>query len=1128
MSGARAKTPKATKSPVKKKPARRFEERIDEIDNDPLWYKDAIIYEIHVKSFQDSNGDGMGDFEGLRQRLPYVKDLGVTAIWILPFYPSPLRDDGYDIADYTGVNPDYGTIKDFKNFLKDAHKLGLKVITELVINHTSDQHPWFQRARKANPGSPERNFYVWSDTPDLYKDVRIIFIDTERSNWTYDPEAKAYYWHRFFSHQPDLNFANPAVFREVVRVMRFWLDMGVDGLRLDAIPYLCERDGTNCENLPETHAVLKRLRAALDERYEGRMFLAEANQWPADVRPYFGDGDECHVAFHFPLMPRLFMGLRREDRHPISEIMAQTPDPPPTCQWALFLRNHDELTLEMVTDEERDYMYREYARDSRMRLNLGIRRRLAPLVDFSRRRMELLHSLLFSLPGTPVLYYGDELGMSDNIYLGDRNGVRTPMQWTADRNAGFSTADSARLYSPILTDPLGGYQIACVEAHSRGQSSFLNWMKRLIAVRRERPVFGRGSLEMLAPHNRRVLAFVREYRGERILVVANLSRFVQPVELDLTPYQGLVPVELLGKVAFPRIGESPYFLSLGPHEFMWFSLRGVPAERIEIEAEHPPAVAEAPQLEYSGPRREFASGGGLAELASSVMPSYLKRRRWFGGKGRKIKEVRFLDQGMLESESDGGNVYFLALAQVTYSDRHVEKYFIPLALAEADSDIADDVIERSLVARAKGSEGDVAILDALLIPEFGQELLDLVANRTPVGSANGIFTASAADAFETLRGPVATGPLKVDPGKVEQSNSSLRYGDRLFMKVYRKIESGVHPEVEIARVLAAAGFRNSPLLGGEIEYQDHDGRTSSIAMLQGLVQNQGDGWARALDHLGRYFERALVADAAGRTPQEVAADPAALQDIAGAFIDSMDVLGRRTGEMHRALATGSTHPDFAPEPMRSSDVAGLAETIAERAAAVVAAIEQSMASLPEDLRASAEKLVARRGEMPEWMRSLKKSGVKAQKTRIHGDYHLGQVLCAEADFVIIDFEGEPALPIAERRLKDSPLRDVAGMTRSFSYAAMVGLDRATAERHEDRARLLPWANFWLERVAHSFLGGYFAATKSAAFVPSSRADFDALRRVYELNKALYEVLYEINNRPKWLWIPLRGLEALLA
>ncbi len=545
--------------------------------DDTLWFKDAIFYEVPVRSFYDSSNDGSGDFVGLTEKLPYIRDLGVDCIWLLPFYPSPLRDDGYDIADFYGIHPDYGTLDDFKAFLDRAHALGLRVIADMVFNHTSDQHQWFQEARRS-PDSPYRGYYVWSDDPTLYKDARVIFTDTEISNWTFDPVAGQYYWHRFFSNQPDLNFENPAVQQAMLDVIAYWLDFGLDGFRCDAVPYLYERDGTNCENLPETHAYLKQVRRYVDEHYPGKILLAEANQWPADVIAYFGNGDEFHMAFHFPIMPRIFMAIRREERMPIVEIMEQTPDIPELCQWGMFLRNHDELTLEMVTDAERDYMYYEYAKDPRMKINIGIRRRLAPLAENGRRQIELLNSILLSMPGSPILYYGDEIGMGDNYYLGDRNGVRTPMQWSSDRNAGFSRADPARLYSPAIMDPVYGFQSINVEAQERTPTSLLNWIKRLIRVRKKYPAFGRGSLEFLGGGNPKVLTYIRQYEGQTLLIVLNLSRFVQCAEVDLSRFIGTQPVELIGETHFPAITDRPYFFTLGPHAFYWFRLEAMVEE----------------------------------------------------------------------------------------------------------------------------------------------------------------------------------------------------------------------------------------------------------------------------------------------------------------------------------------------------------------------------------------------------------------------------------------------------------------------------------------------------------------------------------------------------------------------
>ena len=615
-------------------PARRRKLETYQLDDDPLWYKDAIIYELHVRAFYDSDGDGSGDFKGLIAKLPYLQELGVSAIWLLPFYPSPLRDDGYDIADYEDVNPMYGRLADARQFIAEAHRRGIRVINELVCNHTSDQHPWFQRARHARPGSPLRNLYVWSETNQRYQDARIIFKDFEVSNWTWDHDAGAYYWHRFYAHQPDLNYDNPSVRKAILRVVDFWFDLGVDGLRLDAVPYLYERAGTSCENLPETHAFLKELRRHVDRKFKNRLFLAEANQWPEDAAAYFGTGDECHMNFHFPLMPRLFMALHTEDRFPIIDILQQTPALPENCQWGIFLRNHDELTLEMVTDEERDYMYRVYAQDPQARINLGIRRRLAPLLGNNRRRIELMNGLLFSLPGSPIIYYGDEIGMGDNVYLGDRNGVRTPMQWIGDRNAGFSRTNPQRLYLPIIIDPEYHYEAINVEAQQNNPHSLLWWMKRLIALRKRHQAFGRGSLDFLQPDNRKILAFLRCYQDERILIVANLSRFVQCVELDLTPFTGMVPIEMFGRVTFPPIGEQPYFLTLGPHAFYWFMLEAPRVDELSVTVPQ----AQVPTVTVMGGWESLFQEEGKTAL-EAILPDYLKGRRWFGGKARPLRST---------------------------------------------------------------------------------------------------------------------------------------------------------------------------------------------------------------------------------------------------------------------------------------------------------------------------------------------------------------------------------------------------------------------------------------------------------------------------------------------------------
>src|SRR6478609_9282683 len=620
--------------------------------DDGLWFKDAVIYQLHVKAFQDSNGDGIGDFAGLTERLDYLRDLGVTALWLLPFYPSPGRDDGYDISDYGDINRDFGSMKDFRRFMQEAKRHDLRVITELVINHTSDQHDWFKRAKRSSSSSSARNWYVWSETDQKYLGTRIIFTDTEKSNWTWDAEAGAFYWHRFFSHQPDLNFDNPRVVSAIIQVMKRWLDTGVDGFRLDAIPYLCEREGTNNENLPETHAIIKRLRRELDAYAKHKVLLAEANQWPEDVQEYFGRGDECHMAYHFPLMPRIYMAIAQEDRFPITDILRQTPDIPAAAQWALFLRNHDELTLEMVTDVERDYLWSTYANDPRARINVGIRRRLAPLMDNDRRKIELMNSLLLSFPGTPIIYYGDEIGMGDNIYLGDRNGVRTPMQWTSDRNGGFSRADPARLCAPMIMDPIYGYESVNVEAQSRSLSSLLHWMKRIIALRRQHQVFGRGTLSFVRPSNRTVLAYVRQYENDIIVCVANLSRSAQAAEIDLSPWKGRVPMEMLGRTAFPRIGELPYLVTLPPYGFFWFLL-GDPSEP---EPEPRIVPRETITLVWASDWDSPLATRERYAFEHDVLPHFLMERRWFAEKARGLPAAKLETAIRLERHGVGATL----------------------------------------------------------------------------------------------------------------------------------------------------------------------------------------------------------------------------------------------------------------------------------------------------------------------------------------------------------------------------------------------------------------------------------------------------------------------------------------
>ena len=1013
-----------------------------------LWYKDAVIYEVHVRAFCDSNADGIGDFPGLISKLDYIQDLRVTAIWLLPFYPSPLRDDGYDIADYFNVHPAYGTLGDFKKFLREAHRRGLRVITELVLNHTSDQHPWFQRARRARPGTRWRNFYVWSDTPDRYREARIIFKDYEPSNWTWDPVARAYYWHRFFSHQPDLNYDNPEVRKAVFRVLDFWLELGVDGFRLDALPYLFEREGTSCENLPETHAFLKELRRHLDERFGERMLLAEANQWPEDAVAYFGDGDECHMAFHFPLMPRLFMAIHMEDRFPIVDILNQTPPIPENCQWALFLRNHDELTLEMVTDEERDYMYRVYARDRHARINLGIRRRLAPLLNNNRRRIELMNGLLFSLPGTPVIYYGDEIGMGDNFFLGDRNAVRTPMQWSADRNAGFSRANPQRLYLPVITDPEYHYEAVNVEAQAQNPQSLLWWMRRLIALRRQFRAFGRGTLRFLNPENRKVLAFVREWgdsdgREERVLVVANLSRFVQYAELDLSAFRGLVPVEVFGRTEFPPIGEGRYTVMLGPHSFYWFVLE--PA-RLELRL---PAREAEKVIEVAGDwDAVFADGKAALEEA---LPAYLEGRRWFGAKARQVRAVRLVEAVPF---AYGRKAAYLAFVQVHLTDGQPETYLLPLTFAARG-----DVPEEAVVARLRlqwewGGPAGGVLFDAVADPDFLEALPEAIGRRRHLRGSGGEVVGLPTPVFSQLRRS-GRSPAPVSIGR-DQTNTSVFYGDRFVLKLYRRLEEGRTAEFELGSYLTEhARFRAVPPLAGALEYRPESGEPVTLAVLQGFVPNQGDAWHYTLDFLDHYLEEALAVGGPDAETPPFSVDrlldltwaplPELTQKLMGGYLDATWLLGRRMAELHGALAgAGPELTDFAPEPFTPFYQRAAYQSFRSLTEKVFDQLRRRADGLSPELRRLAGEVLSRQGAVLEVFGRFRDARLSVSRIRVHGDCHLGQVLYTGNDFVIADFEGEPARGLRERRLKQPAVRDVAGMLRSFDYAAEVALRRAAA------------------------------------------------------------------------------------
>jgi maltose alpha-D-glucosyltransferase / alpha-amylase len=1070
--------------------------------DDPLWYKDAIIYQIHIKSFFDANNDGIGDFAGLLMKLDYIAELGVNTIWLLPFYPSPRRDDGYDISEYRAVHPDYGTMADVKRFIAAAHARGIRVITELVINHTSDQHPWFQRARKAKPGSPARNFYVWSDNDQKYAGTRIIFLDTERSNWTWDPVAGAYFWHRFYSHQPDLNFDNPKVIDAVLGVMRFWLELGVDGLRLDAVPYLIEREGTNNENLAETHDVLRRIRAELDKSYPGRMLLAEANQWPEDTKDYFGAGDECHMAFHFPLMPRMYMALAREDRFPIADIMRQTPQIPESCQWAIFLRNHDELTLEMVTDSERDYLWETYAADRRARINLGIRRRLSPLLERDRRRIELMNCLLLSMPGTPVIYYGDEIGMGDNIHLGDRDGVRTPMQWSPDRNGGFSRADPATLVLPTLMDPLYGYETVNVEAQLRDRHSILHWMRRMLAIRRRHAAFGRGTLRFLYPRNRKVLAFVREYQDEIILCVANVSRAPEAVELDLSEMSGRVPVELSGGSLFPPIGQLTYLLTVPPYGFYWFVL----AAQSEPPAWHTQAPEPMPEYITLVTRNRIADALAAPDGATfvrDVLPTYLMKRRWFSAKDKSVKSARFK---YLVPLHNGDREVLLAEIE-TKTDGEIHRWQLPLSVMW-DDEPALALPSQLALARVRRGRRTGLLTDAFALPAFAQQVLAALATRDTIETAEGKI------AFEPVEGAPVLLQRPAEAAVLwltaEQSNSSLVIDDAVMLKIFRKLAEGEHPEAEVSRYLTAQGFANAPPMLGEVVRVTNSGERWSLAVAQGFVRNQGDGWAWMLEQ----FNRALDDAGAHENEDQLADDVADHATIAAA-------IGRRLGEMHAVLARETPDAAFAPEVARERDVVQWIARATELLEAAFALLKKQSAWDSETTEAEAKRLLSQQSLLTRELGRLGRLSIDAPITRIHGDFHLGQVLVASGDIFIIDFEGEPGRPLAERRAKASPLRDVAGLLRSFDYAAAATLDpkRITAARVPEEQRA-DFVNGLRDGAKRAFLDAYRAS--------GTGPESTELLEFFLIEKAAYELAYEAANRPAWLPIPINGLSALAA
>lgn len=1086
---------------------------------DSLWFKQAIIYQVHVKGFYDLNRDGIGDFAGLREKLSYLESLGITAIWLLPFYPSPMKDDGYDIADYYDVNPAYGCLNDFRRFLREAHQRGIRVITELVINHTSDQHAWFQRARRSKPGSIWRDYYVWSDNPNQYKDARIIFQDFEVSNWTWDYVAQAYYWHRFYSHQPDLNFESPHVQKEVFRALDFWFELGVDGLRLDAIPYLFEKEGTNCENLPATHDFIKKLRQHMDTKFKDRVLIAEANQWPEDAVAYFGKGDECHMAFHFPVMPRLFMAIHMEDRFPIIDILEQTPSPPDNCQWVMFLRNHDELTLEMVSDEERDYMYHIYAKDPKARINLGIRRRLAPLLDNDRAKIELLYTLLYSLPGTPVIYYGDEIGMGDNYYLGDRNGVRTPMQWSSDRNAGFSTANPQQLYLPIIIDPSYHYEVVNVENQERNPSSLLWWTRRTLQVRKSYHAFGFGSLEFIISSNSKILAFTRNYQDEIILVIANLSHFAQSAELNLAKYIGYVPIELFHHSRFPTIKENTYNVMIGPYGYFWLALR--PSQILE----HMSPETTIPKIIVKKNWENVLVSPQKRQFEKEILPLFFKKARWFERKWATIQQTKVIFSLKLGEAQ-------LCFIEVNYLEiEDVDIYLLPIAFTPK-SETTQILVDapQSIIANIKIGDQEGFLYDGIYSNQFRYALLELILKRKKTKLDTQELLATPGENLK--KGALSfSDQLTSEVMKGEQTNSSILFGTQFFLKLYRKLEEGINPEVEVQKFISEkAKFTHVPKFEGKIEWLRKGKEPIAIAILETVIANEGSGWNFILDSLANYYERLLALKREDIQEIPLSADKAMInrhleEIMGGRCLEAARILGQRTAEMHMALTSHPEDPAFRPESFSLLYQRSLYQTMRSTTRSIFQLLEKNLNQIPSNQKEIVEEVLKTENSILNCFKKIYLSKFSGLRIRIHGDYHLGQVLYTGKDFYIIDFEGEPLQPMSRRRFKRSSLRDVAGMLRSFHYAVHKVLVSNTTIRTEDTPLLEPWANLWYQHMSEFFLSSYMQTiqTNPLPIISSEISENETLIKIFLLNKVIYELSYEFHYRPEWLFIPCKGL-----
>jgi len=1089
--------------------------------NTDYWYKDGVIYQVHIKAYRDSNGDGKGDIPGITEKLDYIKSLGITILWLLPFYPSPLKDDGYDIADYMNINPDYGTIDDFKKLIHEAHKRGIRVITELVLNHTSDQHAWFQRARKSPPGSDERNFYVWSDTPDKYTEARVIFSDFENSNWAYDNVAKAYYWHRFYSHQPDLNFDNPEVHKQLFDVVDYWFGLGVDGLRLDAVPYLYEREGTNCENLPETHAFLKKLNAHVQQKFNNKVFLAEANQWPEDAVAYFGNGDECQMAFHFPIMPRLYMALQMETRFPIIDIIEQTPPIPENCQWAMFLRNHDELTLEMVTDEERDYMYRYYAKDKTARLNLGIRRRLAPLVENNRRKIELLNILLFSFPGTPIIYYGDEIGMGDNYYLGDRHGVRTPMQWSADRNAGFSSANPQRLYLPVIIDPEYHYETVNVEVQQRNTSSLLWWMRKTIQFRNKYKAFGRGSIDFLSPSNSKVIAFIRKYEDEIILVVANLSRFSQVVELDLSQFKGKTPIEIFSKNQFPPIGDLYYMLTLSAYDYYWFVI----ADKEKIYA---PAKKDIARLEFKNRIEEIFEEENIEILENEIIPDTLERMQVYLNKS-KTQEIQIADVILFSK-----NILML-LVKVIYLDKPVEQYALFLGITGKLSYQIKDAALGEVAAILKGYDGDKYLVNCFYNDELRKELFRFFISQKNIPGSRGEFRAASLERIKNFR-------TKKD-FQVRIINETPDYinfllDDKYLFKFYKKIDEGINPEEEILRYFREEiRYKMVPSIKGLIKYAAPYSENLTLGIHTEYIRNEGDAWKFFSDLADNYFEKLSVRKDEIKEIKFINSlfDEDFETSLFEEFADNVSIgmaalLGQRTAEMHLALSSSEEDTVFKAEPVTIFYQRSVYQSMRSIIKSTFRLFRSKINYPDNNLQKYINEFLDYEDSLLSFIERILKIKFYAKKIRIHGNYNLKQILFTGKDFMITNFEGQHSTPYTERKLKRSPLRDVASLIFSFHTLAQSRLNKQNYLSQEDLPSAAFYAEQWWLSISRIFLTKYLKVISSDEkniILRAGKNDLNYLILLYLLEKILVDISHGLNINANWVDQKLKVFNRLL-